>query len=107
MNQQIIAQLISQLPAIIFALAALLGSLATVIQILKTHTKIDAIGASNNLQLKDIAGKVDGGLTKMMEALSKIAVSSTANIANTPTVTEKTVLIKEGQRSTDKTLDKS
>lgn len=81
-TQSIAEVLLTQLPSIIFAAAALMASIATLVSVIKGQGKID-----------HIAQKVDGGMTALQTALAEIAKQSAA--------TAKTVIVKEGQRATN------
>lgn len=85
---------IMQLPSIIFAAAALVASLATLINVVKGHAKLEA----NNSKLTEIGNKVDGGLNAMQKALADIAINAQAAAA---LAGKQTIVVKEGQRSTD------
>lgn len=71
-----------QLPAILFAAASLVASLATLISVIRGHSKLDAI-----------QHQVNGGMTALQTALADIAKTA---------ATSKTVVVKEGQRMTDR-----
>lgn len=80
---KIAEQLLMQLPSIIFAAAALITSIATLVAVYKGHGKLD-----------EIRNQVDGGMKIMQAALADIAKQATL-------ASGKTVVVKEGQRSTD------
>lgn len=83
MTEAITKSLIDQLPAIIFAVAALISAITAMIAMFNNRTKIAENNAIHTAKLDDIGKKVDGGLTKLQEALAIIATKAVSSPTTT------------------------
>lgn len=76
MSETLGKSLIDQLPAIIFAGAALISAITAMISVFVNRSKIIANGEIHTAKLDDIGRKVDGGMTKLQETIAEIATKA-------------------------------
>lgn len=84
--------IVNNLSAILFGTAALVSALAAFVSVWFNRNRL----IETKSQLNAVEHKVDGGITKLQEALADIAKTASAAAGN-----KKTVIVQHGQRATD------